>query len=162
MGNIVNKNGEQMQTAIIQISKARRALEVAKDLPGVLEIRDKAEAIRIYVKASGDACGVINAASEIKLRAERKAGDLLAKMEKHDGDPRSHAVTRLSDVGITKMQSSRWQKESSVDDDRFDEWVLATNDAGEELTQSGLLRIATTGRLDAYSGEIEWYTLGIP
>jgi hypothetical protein len=28
-------------------------------------------------------------------------------MEKHDGDPRSHDVTRLDDIGITKMQSSR-------------------------------------------------------
>lgn len=29
--------------------------------------------------------------------------------EKHNGDPRSPDVTRLADLGISKMQSSRWQ-----------------------------------------------------
>ena len=56
-----------------------------------------------------------NHAGEIKLHAERKAGELLGQMEKHRGaatpkrgttvGPRS----RLSDIDITKNQSSRWQ-----------------------------------------------------
>lgn len=41
---------------------------------------------------------------------------MLAEMPKHNGDPRSHDVTRLSDVGITKSESSRWQRVASVPD----------------------------------------------
>jgi len=57
----------------------------------------------------------------IKLRAERRAGDLLAEMEMNPGGQaeqescRSHDVTvtppKLSDLGVSKMQSSRWQLE---------------------------------------------------
>lgn len=42
-------------------------------------------------------------------KAERKAGELLAGMEMHNGDPRLHDATRLSDLGIAKHQSSRCQ-----------------------------------------------------
>ncbi len=56
-----------------------------------------------------------NNAAEIKLRAERRAGEMLKRMEKAKGaakkgwKTRSHDVTALSEVGVTKMQSSRWQ-----------------------------------------------------
>ncbi len=52
------------------------------------------------------------------MTTERKAGEMLAAMEKRDGGDaaraRSHDVTELppslESLGITKMQSSRWQK----------------------------------------------------
>jgi len=55
--------------------------------------------------------------AEIKIRAERRAGEMLKETEKHEGGRptknRSHDVTglqpKLSDIGISKMQSSRWQ-----------------------------------------------------
>ena len=49
--------------------------------------------------------------AEIKLRAERRAGELLAVMEKSWGNQhaRSHDATKLTDLDITKSQSSRWQ-----------------------------------------------------
>ena len=71
-----------------------------------------------------------NQAAEIKLRAERRAGEMLKETEKQQpGDyKRSHDVTvqippgpekdrlhdvtyppSLDDLGITKMQSHRWQ-----------------------------------------------------
>ena len=56
--------------------------------------------------------------TEIKVRAERRAGQMLAEMPKHPaGRPsvnRSHDATdlppTLDDIGINKTQSSRWQK----------------------------------------------------
>jgi len=42
----------------------------------------------------------------IKLKAERKAGEMLVGMGKHNGDSRSHVATR-ADLGISKTQSSR-------------------------------------------------------
>ncbi len=59
-------------------------------------------------------------ADEIKLRAERRAGEMLKKMvesggrEKQGGDrAKSHDVT-LHTLGITRKQSSRWQEEATV------------------------------------------------
>jgi len=55
-----------------------------------------------------------NRAAEIKLRAERKAGEMLAGMVKHPGGRPSGNVcpkgTGLSEIGISRKQSSRWQK----------------------------------------------------
>jgi len=58
-------------------------------------------------------------AAEIRLRAERKAGQLLATMEKakpsgnnqhKDRSPRTTDPPKLKDLGISKDQSSQWQK----------------------------------------------------
>jgi len=58
-------------------------------------------------------------ACAVRLRAERRAGELLAGMEKHPPGPdRSERATdlppTLADMGITKGQSSRWQQLASV------------------------------------------------
>ncbi len=50
--------------------------------------------------------------AEIKLRAERRAGEILAGMEKQHGARLTtgfHDVRTLSDLGISKLQSHRWQ-----------------------------------------------------
>ena len=59
---------------------------------------------------------------EIKLRAERRAGELLRVMErqKQGGDRKSNShddsliSPSLSDLGITWSQSSRWQKIAAI------------------------------------------------
>jgi len=54
--------------------------------------------------------------AEIKLRAERRAGGILQESERKGlrrPEKTSHDVT-LSDLSITKMQSSRWQAVARV------------------------------------------------
>ena len=147
-----------MSVALTQITLARQALAKARTLDDVLNIRDKAEAVRVYAKAANEGLAAQNYAAEIKLLAERKAGALLATMQKHDGDPRSHDVTRLEDLGVSKMQSSRWQKEAAVSDAVFAELVKECNSKGQELTQTALLKRAGVAHVSQNSGETEWYT----
>jgi hypothetical protein len=68
-------------------------------------------------------------ACEIRLRAERKAGQLLAESEKAKGRPpanRSHDATdyrgapTLADLGISKSQNSRYQQLAAVPEERFE------------------------------------------
>jgi len=67
----------------------------------------------------------------LRLRAERKAGQLLAQMEKAKGarEPGTNRgstpsgdtrASTLSDLGISYDQSSQWQKLGAVPDDEFD------------------------------------------
>lgn len=62
-------------------------------------------------------------AAEVKLRAERKAGELLAGMEKHRGGRKTgntmSPVSTLADVGVEKEQSSRWQRIAAVPEPTF-------------------------------------------
>jgi hypothetical protein len=152
-----------MNSYLSNISQARAQLAKANSITEVLDIRDKAEAIRVYIKAAGEGLDSQNLAAEIKLRAERKAGELLAAMEKAKPGPkkdRSHDVTelKLEDLGISKMQSSRWQKEASVDECTFETLVAECMDERKELTQSALLSVANAGHVSQSTGENEWYT----
>jgi phage N-6-adenine-methyltransferase len=152
-----------MNNSLTNISAARTALARASTLEDVLTIRDKAEAIRVYVKAAAESLETQNAAAEIKLRAERKAGEMLAEMDKNKGaaiPTRSHDVTTLADLGITKMQSSRWQKEASVSDEVFEQLVADCRDEHKELTQSLVLKAAGAVHISQATGENEWYTPG--
>ena len=69
-----------------------------------------------------------NECAEIKIRAERKGGELLREMGLSAGRPQKslHDVRifpTLSDLGITYIQSHRWQLEASIPDDIFLNYV---------------------------------------
>lgn len=155
-----------MSGTITNIDKARQALEQASTLDDILQIRDKAEAIRCYVKAQKQSLEVQNRAAEIKLRAERKAGELLATMEKQKGgrpEKTGDSVspvseTKLADIGVTKKQSSRWQREAALPEADFVALIQTCNQAGEELTQAAVLRAAQPTHVSQNSCENEWYT----
>jgi hypothetical protein len=79
-------------------------------------------------------------AAEIKLRAERMAGEVLAEMERQGhGRPEktSHDETfskpTLSDIGVARQQASRWQAEASVPEPDFEAWVAGRKVEGHRL-----------------------------
>lgn len=152
---------------LAKVGEARRALADAQTLEDVLAIRDQAKALEACLKIVGESLEAANDAAEVKLRAERRAGGMLAAMEKRDGGDaakaRSHDVTEvappsLSDLGIDKMQSSRWQREAAVDDETFEAYLASCREEEREITQAGLLNIAKGCHVTANSGENEWYT----
>jgi N6-adenosine-specific RNA methylase IME4 len=151
-------SANEMTTSLASISAAKTALMQASDLQDVLLIRDKAKAIQELVKARNASLETQNAAAEIRLRAERKAGEMLKKMEKkknqHAGTTMGPAV-KLQDIGITKNQSSRWQLTSCVKESEFVRIVAECNDTREELTQKRVLDFAKkTAKSEKIEAEI--------
>ncbi len=145
----MNNNGEVKVSSIEKLSIARSMLADAKSLDDILHIRDIAEAARVYAQAAKLGLENQNEAAEVKIRAERKAGEMLAKMPKADEATRYGSNTMLlpetptlADLGIERMQSSRWQTIASLPDEEFEKHIAETKAERKELTTASVLRIA--------------------
>ena len=79
---------------------------------------------------------------------ERKLGALLkstaarGRWSRDESTGRMCGAERSLPEGINHNQSYRWQQMADLPDDQFIEWMNKTREAGEELTQAGLLRVA--------------------
>jgi 16S rRNA G966 N2-methylase RsmD len=132
--------------------KARQALTEAHSIDEVKDVRDKAEALRIYMKQAGESLQMQNDVAEIKLRAERRAGELLQDMERAKPQdtlargntvlPREERPPTLADLGLSKMQSHRWQTIASMPEDAFEAHIAKTKTRNVELTTASVLRLA--------------------
>ncbi len=135
--------------ALIVLSEMRKALARADTLEELTKLRDGAEALRCLVVKAKLGLQMHNEAAEFKLRAERKAGEMLASMQLNGGDRKSvcHDVKlKLEHLGISYHQSSRWQREAAVSEAQFDEFIRQANEAEKEITAAELLRRAVGGR----------------
>ena len=120
----------------------------AQSFDELKEIRDQAEAARHYVKAAKLTTAMANRCAEIRIRAERKAGQMLRSAQLDKGgrpsENRSHDVTgfRLSDLDISKMQSSRWQKIANIPEDVIEQYFAEPENEEREVTAVGLAQFA--------------------
>src|SRR5579884_559269 len=102
------------EVGLAKYDSARKALAEAHRVDEAKTIRDKAVALQAYARQANDV-EMQNWAAEIRLRAERRAGELLAEMEKAKGargNPKgrgakivrsSEATTQtLAELGVSK------------------------------------------------------------
>ena len=109
-------------TNLVKYDAMCRAIEAAHAVDEVKDIRDRAVALEHYARQAQNIDAERHAA-EIRLRAERKVGQLLAAMNKATGGRNPAPDNQypegtgypptpptLKELGISKVQSSRWQK----------------------------------------------------
>jgi N6-adenosine-specific RNA methylase IME4 len=116
----------------IRYDAARRALAEAHRVDEVKDIRDKATAMRVYAKQAKDR-QLIEHATEIRLRAERRGGELLAEMAKNKGAvpgktgrkgrPVLDPTPKLKDLGVSKSESSLWQKLARIPEEQVEKLI---------------------------------------
>lgn len=92
-----------------------------------------------------------NHCAEIKIRAECRAGELLKETIPHGGGrpKNSDTMSPLSDIGISRKQSSRWQAMASIPVETRERHIEEVKSDGKtELTSVGVLRLERKLRRD--------------
>lgn len=132
---------ESFQQLILALSAT---LGSATELKEIRRIRDDAELLRKAARLRRMSLSLQNEAAVVKLSAERRAGALLASLRLRGGDRKSkrrHASLKLSDLGVTRDQSKRWQREAAVPEAEFRAFINICNDRGIAIGSAALLRL---------------------
>ena len=143
-------------TEVARLDQVDQQLAVAGDnIPAIRAIEELAEAAKRYARTHEERV----AATVAKLKVARHGGRVLIDMAESGERRRRNAGTRVSsaleltDLGLSKQRSSRWQAVANLDDDDFAariEAVVATDPDND-------LAVDLMGGLKA-STSVEWYT----
>lgn len=136
-------------TQLVLYESARSALAEARRVDEVKDIRDKAEAIRAYARMAGDTA-LEQDAAELRLRAERRMGILIAAEkaagrlrrgpDKSTGEEQIPRV-KLEELGIDRKLSARSQRVGGIAERAFEAMVERTRQRiadGAQRTQFDL------------------------
>lgn len=136
-----------MEASLVRYDAMCQAIAEAHRVDEVKDLRDKAMALEAYARQAKN-LDAERKACEIRLRAERRAGELLRDMaetgqrasrQENPGSisPDVICPPTLSDLGISLNQSSKWQKLASVPRGQFE---AALADPDDMPTTAGILR----------------------
>jgi len=145
----MSKEGKEARALSIEdramnlISNIKQAIAKVGDIDEAVDIASRAKAFHVSAQSAGQSLAILNEIAELKIRAERQAGNLLVAMEKKSNQhgATNAALPSLEDLGISKMQSSRWQSVARVDEKDFAQYCKRQRDSGQEITQAGVIRL---------------------
>lgn len=133
------------------INRASRELAEAKDIFEVSEVRGKAKALADYLSRKKGAEAAAAAANEIRLRAERRIGELsreipkapagwAARKSSHDGVKREGKTEVLADAGLSILDASRYGALADIPANEFEKAVKAPGASTRSLVREGRKR----------------------
>jgi N6-adenosine-specific RNA methylase IME4 len=120
-----------MTQDLMLIDAAMRALAEAREPGELIDLANRAEAMRRYAQRSRLGMAAQNKCAELRLRAERKLGEYLGKTQRHLGGrpkpvPMGNGFPEpptLDELGITRKLSHRAQRLAEIPNSDF-EWYL--------------------------------------
>ena len=143
---------------LVRYDRARHALQLAHSVDEVKDIRDKAQAMAAYARQAKDT-QLVEWATEIKVRAERRAGELLAALPRLNGKKGAAGIRSILErIEVPLVTAHRWQKLAAVPEEQFEQAVAAAKEIAGEVTTAAMLRLNGAVHVSHNSGENEWYT----
>ena len=141
-------NGTALTVAdatLAKLTEGCRLLAEVRTVGEALQLHDQAATWQYWLRQQGAGLEAQNHGAELKLRAERRLGELIPETV-HPGNPQfSHDGRngKLPD-GVSWNQSSRWQSIARLDAPVFEAHLAETRKAGKEITTAGVLTLART------------------
>lgn len=136
-----------MSAQLVRYEQARQALAECHKVDEVKDIRDKAQAMAAYAQQAKDQ-DLILWATEIKVRAERRAGEMLneaaarGEMAKRGRPAAENKPATLSDLGIYDTQAKRWKQLAAMPAEHFETAVATARESAGQVTTAFMLREA--------------------
>jgi hypothetical protein len=134
------------QHYLATVSEVRALVEQIENVEGAKEVADKARAAQVWAERARLGDEQVNLAAVAKLWAERRAGELLIE-SRENGDRSTGAGThesrgaQLSDLGVSKHESSRWQQLAEIPAEDF-EHALEQAQGNGTVTATAVRRLA--------------------
>ncbi len=119
-----------MPNQLTTLNAIKTALAEVSSIADCKQLRDKAQAIAVYSRTQSDCKAIERDAAIIRLRAERRLGELLAKTVRKGSkcNPEQHIP-----AGITRIQSSRWQAIARLPEKQFEAHLESRNPSTKAL-----------------------------
>jgi len=133
-----------MSQAVITIDAALRALASATTPDELIQLSNQAAALQVYARRAKLGIVAQNRCAEIRLRAERKLGELLTTTPRLHGRqksvPAGNTFPRLSELGVPDRKiSHRAQRIAAVPVAEFESYLRDAHRGGWEITTRHLL-----------------------
>lgn len=122
-----------MAESLATLDRIASALAKAVDVDAVTDLRNKARAIEVYSRQQKTCKDIEHSATVVRLRAERRLGELLAKTVRAGNPQLSSRTTIKIPAGITRDQSARWQKIARLPEPEFEKHLASRNPSTKGL-----------------------------
>lgn len=141
---------------LMRYEAARTALAECQRVDEVKDIRDKSIAMEAYARQAKDS-NLMQMAAEIKVRAERRLGEMLREQKETVGMAKPGRISvddddripTLTEVGISKDLSSRSQQLAAMPADHFETAISSAKETAKAVSASYMLRLGEAMRENA-------------
>lgn len=130
---------------LIPAQEIARQVRKTNDPRKLRVLGSQAEAIRGFLKKVGESLAKQNEYAEVKIRTERRCGEILPSLIERGGDRKSKSSSSrltLKSLGLTRNQSYYYQAIAKLPPDQFEEHITAAKESNRELTSISLYRRA--------------------
>src|SRR4029077_13050838 len=134
-----------MNQSLITVDEAPNALASANTPDELITLANQAAALEVYARRAKLGMVAQNRCAELRLRAERKPGELLFTTPRLHGRPKSvpqeNTFRSLSDLGVPDRKiSHRAQRIAAVPVEEFEGYLRTAHEREWEITTRLLLR----------------------
>jgi hypothetical protein len=139
--------GEKME--LIKWDKISYEIESAKDIEELTNLKDRMKAYQVLAQQMKYSLEVQAKISVYKAKADRKCGEWLKENIKHGGNHASKSndsTLLLTDLNISRDESSRLQKIADIPDQKFNDILKEAEENAKKITNNFLVNIAKEGK----------------